>query len=168
MNSAWGVMLPGESTTPPITTRDAARDRLPGCRRSRRARLVRGPIATRVICPGWLVSCPARKSTALCGAGWDVGSGRRRVMPLVPWKCWALANLPTRGRLLPRNTGTSDRPTKSSRARALQRPRAWGTLPPATVSPTTSTEGADKAIRIAMASSTPGSVSIIIRRILEY
>ena len=45
--------------------------------------------------------------------------------------------------------------------------RAKGTLPPTVVRPTNSNPGQGKAIRIAMASSTPGSVSMMSLRVLD-
>jgi len=63
------------------------------------------------------------------------------------------------GRAAPRATGMPGRPAAWSSARAFRVALARGTLPPTVVNAKTSACRAARAIRMAMASSTPGSVS---------
>ena len=146
---------------PPMTTKPDACSKEPGYFVSRLARLVNGPRAIRRISPGCLPSSPARKSTARWPVGRVDGLGSLLVSPLAPWTGNEYPYWPRIGRALPRDTGISVRPAYSNKAKAFRVPRARGTLPPTVVRPSTWNDEDLRAIKMAMASSTPGSVSII-------
>ena len=127
--------------------------------------LVIGPSAQSVTVPaGSRRSVSTMKSTACCDPASIRGAGRSGPFrPVSPWTSSAVTSGRRSGAAAPAWTGTSVRPASSQIFSALQVVSGSGTLPATVQTPRTSISGLAKAVRIAMASSWPGSVSMMMR-----
>src|SRR5271165_3239666 len=132
------------------------------------ATLVSGPMATIVISPGFARTMRQMSSVAVSATGLVLGSGKSTPpRPLLPWAYLAVTRRRTSGVAAPAATGMSARPAISRRRRALGSVSERGTLPETGVTASTLSSGERRARKKAMASSTPGSVSRIMRWGLE-
>ena len=104
------------------------------------------------------------QSTAWPGTGLVVGFGRPEPSrPVLPCTASAVTSGRTSGRIDPWTTGMSVRPASSHSFSALAVVSDSGTLPATVVRPAISSSGEPIASRMAMASSCPGSVSMMMR-----
>ena len=108
------------------------------------------------------------KSTACSDCICICGSGKvAPSKPVAPCTCSAVTNPRPMGWAQPANTLISGRPASSHTWSALWLVRARGTFPATQVMPNTLSSGEAKASRIATASSWPGSVSIMMSRLIR-
>ena len=159
LNSAAGVTFP-PLAPPPMRVTEATRLAIPGSARSASAMLVSGPTGTR-----WRPSSASVASTMTSTASSESGarsvSGRSTsARPVMPCTCLAWNGSATIGRAAPWWTGTS-MPRRSRIRSALAVVCSTPTFPETVVMATRSVQRA--AVMIAMASSTPGSQSRMIR-----
>ncbi len=164
LNSAAGVTLP-RSRAPPISTMRATLRASSGAWAKARAGLVKGPSRQSVTdASSAAASVSSRKATAWRGCATRRGGFRATPSsPSGPQMNSAVRSGRSSGRLAPRNTGMSGRPASSRRRSALVVVRSTGTLPATVVMPRRSRRsGSARASRMAMASSWPGSVSMMI------
>ena len=130
------------------------------------ARLVSGASAATVTVPGARrITMSISQSTASPAARAMVGRGSvAPPRPPLPWLGSAAIGGPASGRAAPAKIGMSGRPASSQIRRALSVASASETLPSTVVRPSSSSSGEASASRMAMASSTPGSVSMMMAR----
>ena len=162
--SAAGLTLPLTVAAPPMMTTSATWLMMRGSNKSARAILVSGPTGTSVTSPGCAMIVSTINCAAVRGWGCKVGAGWL-VLPSPSSPCTKAAApwyITCNGLAAPCTTGTDERPANSTRCSAFCVAVAVSTLPKMVVRPSTSSSGAAKAKRIAIASSIPGSVSIII------
>ena len=163
LNSADAVTLPSASA-PVISTISASLPASAGSVASSRPRLVAGPRPTSVTDAG-AASCKVSRSTSTArpdSAGQPSGSSKPP-RPLSPCTWAASSNRPSSGRSAPATTGTGW-PLSETMARALASVRSSPTLPPTTLTSRTSSSGEASASHSAMASSVPGSQSMMVGR----
>src|SRR5580692_7401474 len=128
------------------------------------ATLVSGPMATMEISSGLARTMRRMSSVAVSETGLSFGSGKSTPpRPLLPCAYLAVTRRRTRGVAAPAATGMSVRPAISTRRSALGRVSERGTLPQTGVTASTWSSGERRARKMAMASSTPGSVSRMMR-----
>ncbi len=147
-------MFPSAIAPPISTIRAGSIPRSSAC-----ATLVSGPSGTSVVSG---VTCSTRNPTAFWATGSEArwgSSGPSR--PLSPWTCAATWSSRVSGRSAPAATGTSSRPTSASTFSALSVVFSSVWFPCTVVTPTSSTSGLASASRSAIASSWPGSQSMM-------
>ena len=148
---------------PPITTIRRSAANASGRRAARRATFVSGPTAASVTSPGRSNASRAIRSTACSPAAIRDGAGRFEPSSPVSPCVSDESSLGTRtsGRSAPAASSRSERPTRSSTRSPFAVVLASGTLPATVVIARTSNSGLARASRIAIASSIPGSQSMI-------
>ncbi len=168
LNSAAGVVLPPSKNPPPMSTSSLIFGTISGARWMAVPTLVWGPSVHTVTESSFASrSVSISQSTACSALGDRAGSGSSTPsMPVLPCTCSAVTSGRTMGRAQPAKTGTSSRPASSHIFRAFFVVRSRGTLPATVVMPSTSSSRDARANRMAMASSWPGSVSMMIGRLI--
>ena len=161
--SAEGFTLPFTKKAPPRQTMD--RRGTSGLSLRAIARFVSGPSASTVTSPGCLLAQSRMNSEAVASTAFDLG----RIPPVFPrpsspWTKSAILSFssPVKVQSDPFATGTSALSASSSSPKAFSVDLVVGQFPKIVVSPITSTSGCRSAAKMVIASSTPGSVSMII------
>lgn len=147
-----------------ITTRRASRGSS-GSARSAMARLVSGPVTSRVVWPGCSRNSGSHSSSMPCSLNGPVmASGAVEYpRPNSPWVSGVVATGTSSGFELPTSTGTSSRPTSDSTAAEFRAARCEVVLPVVVVTPTSSASTWAATATSAKASSIPVSTSAMIR-----
>src|ERR671935_1714783 len=159
LNSADGVTLPS-AIAPPINTMRATRFLRRGAWRNAIAMLESGPVGTSVTSRSETVTRSTIRSTAWRGSSATAGTGSGGPSrPVVPWTLAAVTSGRTSGPSSPDATGTSVMPATVSTLRAFSWVLARGALPATQVMASRSMAGLAAAMRMATASSWPGSTS---------
>ncbi|MNX79179.1 hypothetical protein D3C86_1107980 [compost metagenome] len=163
LNSALAVMLPPSLRAPPMTTTGPRWPASLGSARMARARLVIGPMTARATArAGRSITSRTMASAAVPSAAGVSGlNGSRSPSPSAPWNSPAPAGSRRKGRSAPTKTGTSSRPAIWRSIRALRAVFSALTLPPTVVTASRSNAGEAKAVSNPVASSTPGSQSMM-------
>src|SRR5215204_3128882 len=159
LNSAYGVRLP-RSVEPPIQT--ISRIRSSSTRSSAAATFVSGPVAKIVTGSSSRASSSSISSTAARGSSATSASGSSGPSsPLAPCTSAAGSSTPPLGPSAPAAIGTSRMPASVQTRRALSVTLSSGALPPTVVIARRSSAGCAAASRSAIASSWPGSQSMM-------
>ena len=152
-------MLPS-AIAPPIRTMRSTF--APPVRASNCAMFVSGPVGTSVTGTGLAAIVRAMKSTAPSPPAARLGGGRAGPSrPLSPWTWDATISSRTSGRSAPAATAMSARPARSSTRIAFAVVFASVWFPCTVVTPSSATSGLASASRSAIASSCPGSQSMM-------
>ena len=161
LNSALGVTFP-ISAAPPMNVIEAMLSLTSGWSRSNTPMLVSGPVGMRVTGSGLsriaaAMNSAAGSSTGSVEGSWSSGPSS----PDSPWTYSAITSSRVSGAAAPTATGTSGRPASSSTISAFLVVFSSVVFPATVVTPRMSSSGLATASKSAMASSCPGSQSMM-------